>query len=99
LFTNPEIKLVDDKDISNNLDVAFNVFAKNVTKNMDELKQNLAVSDMMIYINECYNETTKTYSKNHLNKFLVVLSCFAPHLAEELNEISLHNSNSIVGQS
>jgi leucyl-tRNA synthetase len=66
---------------------------KNVEKCFDELKFNIAVSQLMIYINECY-KSTKLY-KEHLKNFLILLSCFCPHLAEELNADLDNNSGSI----
>jgi leucyl-tRNA synthetase len=60
---------------------------------MEERKHNIAISDMMVYINECYKN--KVLLKNHLEGFLVILGCFAPFLAEELNEQILKNNSSI----
>jgi leucyl-tRNA synthetase len=60
---------------------------------MEGLKQNLAISDMMIYINECYEN--KILYKQHLQSFLVCLSCFAPFVAEELNATILKSKISI----
>ncbi|MDR2829373.1 MAG: class I tRNA ligase family protein, partial [Mycoplasmataceae bacterium] len=88
------IEIVNDESkISNELNIAFNVFVKNITKNMEERKHNIAISDMMVYINECYKN--KVLLKNHLEGFLVILGCFAPFLAEELNEQILKNNSSI----
>ncbi len=46
---------------------------------------------MMIFINECYKNTTLPL--DYMINFLVVLSCYAPHLAEEL--YSSFNNESI----
>jgi leucyl-tRNA synthetase len=92
LFTTCEIK--DSAEyITPHLDIAFNQFVKNATNNMEQLKHNVAISDMMVYINECYVD--KIIYKEHMLGFLVILSCFAPHLAEELNNIVLNNNKSI----
>jgi leucyl-tRNA synthetase len=40
---------------------------------------------MMIFINECYKNTL--ICKEHVKGFLTILSFFAPHVAEEINEI------------
>ena len=77
------------------LDYAYNLFVKNVTHNINENGFNVAISDMMIFINACYN--SKVLNKEYMHNFLTVLSCYAPHLAEELNEMmgyhdSIYNS-------
>lgn len=77
------------------LDYAYNLFVKNVTHNINANGFNVAISDMMIFINACYN--SKVLNKEYMHNFLTVLSCYAPHLAEELNEMmgyhdSIYNS-------
>jgi leucyl-tRNA synthetase len=37
---------------------------------------------MMIFINKCYQY--EEIDRDYLQGFLIVLSCFAPHIAEEL---------------
>jgi len=76
--------------ISDNMQVAYNVFVKNVEKNLEEAKHNLAISDMQIFINECYKE--KKFSYEQMVGFLTVLSFFAPHIAEEINHEILKNN-------
>jgi leucyl-tRNA synthetase len=94
LFFREEVKITKDiNEISSSLNVAFNKFVHDATKNMDEYKHNLVISDMMVYINACYLE--KNLYHDHIQGFLTVLSVFAPFLAEELNEIILHNNCSI----
>lgn len=97
LFTT-DFKIVDDiKQINNSLDIAFNKFIKTITKDINEYNFNVAISQMMIYINACYDN--KTLYQQHLEKFLIVLSCFTPHLAEELWHEQLKNKDSIFNQS
>jgi leucyl-tRNA synthetase len=94
LFQKNNIEIVDDINvISKELNIAFNKFVKDATNNMEEYKHNLVISDMMVYINACYN-VTKLYKK-HVEGFLTILSCFAPFLSEELNETILHINTSI----
>jgi leucyl-tRNA synthetase len=76
------------------LNIAFNKFIKSAEANLEALKQNLVVSDMMIYINSCY--ASNVLYKKHIEGFLICLSFFAPFLAEELNQIILKNDNSII---
>jgi leucyl-tRNA synthetase len=79
----PAIKFTNDQGpMENNFIVAYHRFIKNVTNNIANIKFNLGISEMMIFINECYKQ--KNISLEYLKSFLVVLSCFAPHLAEEL---------------
>jgi leucyl-tRNA synthetase len=93
-FENKDITITDSlNDISNEFDVAYNVFVKNIQQHLDEFKHNLAVSDMMIYVNACYQN--KKLCKPHVKGFLVALSCFAPHLAEEIYEHVFKTNNSI----
>ncbi|MCF0227272.1 MAG: leucine--tRNA ligase [Malacoplasma sp.] len=68
-----------------NLNHAYNVFVKNVTRNIDSFGFNVAISDMMMFINACYN--AHEWSKEQMINFIVVLSCFAPHVAEELYQM------------
>jgi leucyl-tRNA synthetase len=62
--------------------MAFHKFIKQVTQDINAYGFNTSISQMMIYINECYAH--KVLSKQHMQDFLVVLSCFAPHIAEEI---------------
>lgn len=69
---------------------------KNVTLNIEELKFNLAISNLMVYINELY-KYNKIKSINYLKSFLIMLSPFAPHISEELlsklNEKEINKSS------
>lgn len=88
-----KIKIVE-KTNNQQLCVAFNSFIKNVSKDIEELSFNTAISHMMIFINECYqhNEIDKYY----LEGFIIVLSCFAPHIAEELWQNNMSHKNFII---
>jgi len=65
---------------------------KKVTEDIEGMRFNTAISQMMIYVNHLY-KTGKT-SKESAKKFAVLISPFAPHLAEEIWE-SLGNKASI----
>ena len=54
---------------------------KKITDDIENMKFNTAVSAMMIFVNEAQAEGL---AKDELEKFLIVLAPFAPHLAEEL---------------
>jgi len=66
---------------------------KKVTADIENIKFNTAISAMMIFINEIPNSKFQITNKE-IEKFLVILSPFAPHLSEELWE-SLGNKESI----
>ncbi len=55
---------------------------KKVTEDIEAMKFNTAISAMMILVNQMAKE--KNFRQDLLEKFLIVLSPFAPHLAEEI---------------
>ncbi len=58
---------------------------KKVGDDIEAMKFNTAISSLMILANHFY-ENGQSVSKDDFKKFLVILSPFAPHLAEELWE-------------
>ena len=64
------------------LDRVYHATVKKVTNDIDTLNFNTAISQMMIFINECYK--TKTIYRPFAIGFLKMFACFAPHLGEEL---------------
>lgn len=89
LFQNTKTFGEPDKDLV----VAYNTFIKEVTEAMNHFKFNIAISKMMVYINACYK--AKTLCKEQLISFLVVLSCFAPFIAEYLYQQLTQKTTSI----
>jgi len=87
-------KFVDDNKLEKDLVVAYNVFVKDVTDAIDSYKFNIAISKMMVFINACYK--AKALSKNQMANFLIVLSCFAPFIAEHLYQTVIKTKKSIV---
>ncbi|MFH1661857.1 MAG: leucine--tRNA ligase, partial [Candidatus Falkowbacteria bacterium] len=69
---------------------------KKVGDDIQEFKFNTAISQMMIFVNELIVGTghCPVLSKNDFEKFLIILSPFAPHLCEELWS-KLENKKSI----
>jgi leucyl-tRNA synthetase len=55
---------------------------KKVGGDIDGMRFNTAISQMMIFINECYK--TEKLPRSIMERFVLVLAPFAPHLAEEL---------------
>ncbi len=55
---------------------------KKVTEDLEGMRFNTAISQMMIFINEMYKH--EVHSRAAMETFVLVLAPFAPHLAEEL---------------
>ena len=87
LFT--EVIKVEDNP---NLEKLFHQTVKKVTEDYEALHFNTAISQMMIFINECYK--SPSLSKDHIGDFLRLLNPVAPHITEELYEM-MGNSESI----
>ena len=64
---------------------------KKVTEDIEGIKFNTAISAMMVFINQV--ASSKKISGQELEKFLIILSPFAPHLAEELWSELGHNES------
>ncbi len=76
-------KIVDTND--GKLDYSYNFTVKKVSEDIENLRLNTAISQMMIFINDCYKEdhVYKEYAVN----FVQMLSVFAPHLGCEMYEM------------
>jgi leucyl-tRNA synthetase len=61
---------------------------KKVTSDIEEMKFNTAISQMMIFTNHCAK--TKKFSKETAATFAQIIQPFAPHMAEELWELTGH---------
>ncbi len=55
---------------------------KKVTQDTEDLRFNTAISQMMVFINEAYQQ--EVLPKRFMEGFVLMLSPFAPHIAEEL---------------
>lgn len=88
-----EKQIVDEKNVDNELRVQMHRAIKNITNNLEKQNFNLAISDMMICLNAFYK--TKEIPKSYLENFIIMLSCFAPHLAEEIFQKALKNNKSV----
>ena len=85
LISNPE-NIVDEND--GGLDRIYNQTVKKVTEDYENLNFNTAISQMMIFINECYR-VGKVY-REYAEEFVKLISPIVPHLGEELWEILGH---------
>ena len=79
LFTEYD-KLSDQNDGS--LDKVYHQTVKKVSNDIENLRLNTAISQMMIFINECYR--VEQIYRPYAEGFVKLFSCFAPHLGEEL---------------
>lgn len=80
-------KIVESNDKS--LDKVYNQTVKKVTEDFDALSFNTAISQLMVFINDCYkaNEIYKPY----IEGFVKMLAPIAPHIGEELWSKLGHN--------
>ena len=95
LYTEDKSKIVNTKPSKETLRILHQTIKK-VTKDLDSLDFNTAVSQMMIFVNHML--TQDTYNSEVLNKFLIILNPFSPHLAEELNEMIFKDDYSIISE-
>ena len=86
-------KIVDSNNHS--LDKVYNQTVKKVTEDFDTLSFNTAISQLMVFINECY-KTNEVY-KPYIEGFVKMLSPIAPHIGEELWD-RLEHENTITYQ-
>ena len=78
----------EDEDVTRELHKTI----KKVTSDIEEMKYNTAVSQMMILVNKI--QDTGSITKESLAKFLTVFAPFAPHVTEEIWQ-QLGNKKSI----
>ena len=94
-------RLVTDKNkiidkTNSNLEKVYHYTIKKVTNDYENLKFNTAISQMMIFINECYKEEYVPFE--YIKDFIKLLNPLAPHITEEMWEI-LGNRNTIAYES
>lgn len=70
------------KENDGKLDYIYHYTVKKVTDDIATLNFNTAISQMMIFINECYK--AETIYREYVLGFIKLLYPFAPHLGEEL---------------
>ncbi len=89
LFT----EVVTYKEPSNKIKFEYNKIIKEVTELYEKLKFNVAISRLMVFINEVYKE--KEITKSMAKGFLQLLSCIAPHISDEINSIINKENNTL----
>lgn len=80
-------------ETNSNLDKSYHQTVKKVTEDYENLRFNTAISQMMIFINDCYKEKKVPY--DYLEGFLKLLNPIAPHITEELYSSVLNKKDSI----
>lgn len=73
-------KLSDIND--GTLDFSYHAMVKKVTEDVNTLNFNTAISQMMIFINDCYK--AQTIYRPYAQAFVKMFACFAPHVGEEI---------------
>ncbi|MFJ8264362.1 leucine--tRNA ligase [Peribacillus asahii] len=69
-------------DSTGKLEKVYHQTVKKVTENYEDLKFNTAISQLMVFINDCYK--AEALPKEYIEGFVKLLSPVAPHIAEEL---------------
>ena len=64
------------------LDYSYNFMIRKVTNDIETLNFNTAISQMMIFVNDCYKE--KKINRKMAIGLVKALSCFTPHIGEEM---------------
>jgi len=86
-----EVANIKDDDFT--LEKVYHQTVKKVTEDFEHLRFNTAISQMMIFINECYKHPYLPLE--YLEGFLKLLNPVAPHLTEELYHNVLNHEESI----
>ena len=86
-FTNME-NITEEND--GTLDKAYNSMVKRVTNDFETLGFNTAISQFMIFVNECYK--VGKCPKEYAEGFIKMISCVTPHMGEEIWELYGHNN-------
>ncbi|MDD5760715.1 MAG: leucine--tRNA ligase [Candidatus Pacebacteria bacterium] len=68
---------------------------KKVTEDIENLRFNTAISTLMEYVNQLYEVPREKINKQHKETLVLLLSPFAPHLAEELWQAALKHRKSV----
>ncbi|MCH7322470.1 leucine--tRNA ligase [Solibacillus sp. MA9] len=90
LFVTDEGKLADKVQVSDDqsLEKMYNQTVKKVTEDYEGIRFNTAISQMMVFINDCYK--AEVIPTKYVEGFVKLLSPIAPHVAEELWTILGH---------
>ncbi|MEK4748667.1 leucine--tRNA ligase [Niallia sp. FSL W8-0177] len=84
---------VQDIEEMKGLDKIYHQTVKKVTEDFEALRFNTAISQMMVFINECYK--ADRIPKKYVEGFVKLLSPICPHITEELWQIITGSNQSI----
>ncbi len=85
-------RVIDNDNYSPSLESSIHKCIKKVSNDIENMKFNTAIAELMKLLNTFYNEKNIT-TKDYIT-FIKLLYPFAPHITEELN--SMYNSTSLV---
>lgn len=86
----PKVKDVEE---AKGLDKIYHQTVKKVTEDFEGLRFNTAISQMMVFINECYK--AEVLPKKYVEGFIKILSPICPHMTEELWQIVTKSNETI----
>ncbi len=91
LFTTDEGTLAEKVQDSSDttLEKSYHQTVKKVTEDYEHLRFNTAISQMMVFINDCYK--AEVIPTEYANGFVKLLAPIAPHVSEELWQILGNN--------
>ena len=78
-------KVIDRDEYTNTLEIKINKAIKKVTEDIDTMKYNTAIAELMTLSND-YSSLEHITKKDYIT-LLKLLNPFAPHITEELNEM------------
>ncbi len=81
---------------SNKIKFEFNKMLESLNSLYEELKFNVAISKMMIFINEAYKDNV--LSLEIIVGFLKLLSCIAPHISDEIYSQIINEEKWLYGE-
>jgi len=92
LYTTDEGKLAEkvQKVSDTTLEKSYHQTVKKVTEDYEHLRFNSAISQMMVFINDCYK--AGSFPMEYAEGFVKLLAPIAPHVAEELWAILGHTN-------
>ncbi|MFF5994185.1 leucine--tRNA ligase [Lysinibacillus sp. KU-BSD001] len=90
LFVTDEGKLADKVQVSDDkaLEKSYHQTVKKVTEDIEGIRFNTAISQMMVFINDCYK--AQVIPQAYAEGFVKLIAPIAPHIAEELWAILGH---------
>ncbi len=80
---------------SNYIKVKFNQLIDEVSSLYEELKFNVAISRMQVFVNELYKDSV--INREIAIGFLTMLSCIAPHISDELYSVIIGEQKTLYG--